>query len=183
MNWRQEWQPPDGWFPVGSEVKNLPTNTEDARDMGSIPGLGKSPREGNGKPLQYSCLGNPIDRGAWRATVPGVAKEQHTSYCLKTVNSEVEAEKNFVELIFNALKPEDVNIRREEYGGENPKLTAYFLQRTWSIHYAIPQDEALCLLFTKAKKWKWIQLGRKCTQDTDWDTDLEIRRYILSLFL
>jgi len=39
----------------------------------------------------------------------------------------VEAEKNFVELIFNALKPEDVNIRREEYGGENPKLTAYFL--------------------------------------------------------
>ena len=75
MNWRQEWLPPDGWFPVGSEVKNLPTSAEDARDVGSIPGLGRSPREGNGKPLQYSCLGNPIDRGAWQGIVPGVAKE------------------------------------------------------------------------------------------------------------
>ena len=45
-----------------------------AGDMGSIPGFGRSPGEGNGNPLQYSCLGNPVDGGAWQATVHGVAK-------------------------------------------------------------------------------------------------------------
>ena len=45
-----------------------------AGDSGSIPGWGRSPGEGKGNPLQYSCLGNPMDRGAWGATVPGVAK-------------------------------------------------------------------------------------------------------------
>ena len=54
-------------FPGGSVVKDPPAN---ARDMGSIPGSGRSPGEGNDNPLQYSCLGNPMDRGAWRATVP-----------------------------------------------------------------------------------------------------------------
>ena len=58
-------------FPGGSVVKNLPASAE---DTGLIPGLGRSPGEGNGNPLQYFCLGNPMDRGAWRATVPGVAK-------------------------------------------------------------------------------------------------------------
>ena len=47
-----------------------------AGDLGLIPGSGRSPGEGNGNPLQYSCLGNPMDRGAWRATVHGVAKSQ-----------------------------------------------------------------------------------------------------------
>jgi len=46
----------------------------DAGDVGSIPELGRSPEKGNGNPLQYSCLGNPMDRRAWRATVHGVAK-------------------------------------------------------------------------------------------------------------
>ena len=55
-------------------VKNPPANAEDARDVGSIPGLGGFPGEGNGNPLQYSCLANPMDSGAWQATVPGVAK-------------------------------------------------------------------------------------------------------------
>ena len=55
-------------------VKNLPTNSEAAGDAGSIPGLVRSPREGNDKPLQYSCLENPMDRGAWQARVHGVAK-------------------------------------------------------------------------------------------------------------
>ena len=53
-------------------VKNLPGN---AGDVGSIPGSGRSPREGNGNPLQYSCLGNPMDIGVCRATVHGVTKE------------------------------------------------------------------------------------------------------------
>ena len=57
-------------------VKNLPANAGAAGDMGSIPGSGRSPREGNGNPLQYSCLRNPMDRGAWWATVHEVAKSQ-----------------------------------------------------------------------------------------------------------
>ena len=48
-------------------VKNLPPNAEDARDMGSIPGLGRYPGEGGGNTLQYSCLENSMDRGAWWA--------------------------------------------------------------------------------------------------------------------
>ena len=56
-------------------VKNPPANAGDAGDTGLIPGSGKSP-EGNGNPLQYSCLENPMDRGAWWATVHGVAKSQ-----------------------------------------------------------------------------------------------------------
>ena len=63
-------------FPSGAVVKNPPANAGDARDTGSIPGLGRSPGEGNDNPLQYSCLGNPMDRGAWQATVPGVTKNQ-----------------------------------------------------------------------------------------------------------
>ena len=55
-------------------VKNLPADAGDARDMGSIPGLESSPGVGNGNPLQYSCLENPMDGGAWWAPVDGVAK-------------------------------------------------------------------------------------------------------------
>ena len=58
-------------FLGGSAVKNTPVN---AGDVGLIPGLVKSFREGYGNPLQYSCLGNPMDRGAWWATVYGVPK-------------------------------------------------------------------------------------------------------------
>ena len=57
-------------------VKNLPANVRDARDTGLIPGSGRSPGEGNGKPLQYSFLENPMDREAWLATVHGVAASQ-----------------------------------------------------------------------------------------------------------
>ena len=59
-------------FPDGSVVKNLPVNAE---DTSLIPGLGRSPGKGNGNPLQYSCLGNPMDRGSWWARVHEVAKE------------------------------------------------------------------------------------------------------------
>ena len=60
-------------FPGGSEVKASASN---AGDLGLIPGSGRSPGEGNGNPLQYSFLGNPMDRGAWQATVHRVAKSQ-----------------------------------------------------------------------------------------------------------
>ena len=59
-------------FPGGSVVKNMSAS---AGDVGSILGSGSSPGEGNGNPLQYSCLGNPMDRGAWQVTVHGVAEE------------------------------------------------------------------------------------------------------------
>jgi len=61
-------------FPGGSVVKNLPAVQ---KDEGSIPGLRRSPGEGNGIPLQYSCLENPMDIGAWRATIHGIAEESH----------------------------------------------------------------------------------------------------------
>ena len=57
-------------------VKNLPANEGNAEDVGSIPGLGRSPGGENSNPLQYSCWGNPMDRGAWRATAHGVTKNQ-----------------------------------------------------------------------------------------------------------
>ena len=57
-------------------VKNQLAN---AGDAGSVPGSGRSPGEGNGNPLQYFCLDNPLDRGAWQAIVPGVTKEPDTT--------------------------------------------------------------------------------------------------------
>ena len=61
---------------VAQLVKNLPANAEDTRDVGSIPGSGRSPGVGNGDPLQYSCLENSMEGGAWQATVHGVAKSR-----------------------------------------------------------------------------------------------------------
>ena len=63
----------EGCFPGGSMVKDLPAY---AGDTGLIPGLGRSPGEGNGNPFQYSCLEYPMDKGVWRATIHGVAKSR-----------------------------------------------------------------------------------------------------------
>ena len=63
-------------FLVGAVVKNLPASIGDARDTGSIPESGRSPGEGNGKPLRYSCLKNPMERGVWQATVHRVARSR-----------------------------------------------------------------------------------------------------------
>ena len=57
-------------------VKNLPASAGDIREVGSIPGLGRSPGGGHGNPLQYSCLEKPMDRGAWQAAVHRVTKSQ-----------------------------------------------------------------------------------------------------------
>ena len=59
-------------------VKNPPANAGDVRDASSIPGSGRSPGGGHGNPLQYSCLGNPMDRGAWQAIVHGVRELDKT---------------------------------------------------------------------------------------------------------
>ena len=70
-------------FPVASlvmlVVKNQAASAGDITDSGLIPGSGRSPGGGHGNPLQYSCLGNPMDRGAWRAAVHGVTKEMDTT--------------------------------------------------------------------------------------------------------
>ena len=63
-------------FAGGAVVNYPPAKVRDTRDVGLIPGLGRSPRVGNGNPLQYSCLGNAMDRGAWKATVHGVTVRQ-----------------------------------------------------------------------------------------------------------
>ena len=63
-------------FPGGSVAKNPPAN---AGDVDLIPGLGRSPKEENGNPLQYSCLGNLMDRKVWQATIHGVTKESNTT--------------------------------------------------------------------------------------------------------
>ena len=64
-------------FPGDTVVKNLPVIAGDARDVGLIPGLGRSPGVGTGNPLQYSCLENCMDRGAWQATVHRLQRVGH----------------------------------------------------------------------------------------------------------
>ena len=68
-------------------VKNSPDYVGDARDMGSVPGVVRSPGVGNGSPLQYSCLGNPLDRGAWQGTIHGVP--QRVGHDLVTKQPEI----------------------------------------------------------------------------------------------
>ena len=73
-------------------VKNLPVNVGDTRDTASIPGLGRSPGAGSGHPLQYSCLGNPMDRAAWWATGHGVTESDMTEHtCTHTSDPEFSA--------------------------------------------------------------------------------------------
>ena len=73
LEWEQ-WSVIIHAYQVALVVKNRPANAVDQRDVGSIPGSGRSPGEGNGNLLQYSCLENPMDRGAWQTTIHGVAK-------------------------------------------------------------------------------------------------------------
>ena len=78
-------------FLVAQRLKRLPASAHNAGNLGLIPGSGRSPGEGNGHPLQYSCLENPMDREAWWAAVHGVAKSQtqlsdFTCHAMKTYN-------------------------------------------------------------------------------------------------
>ena len=73
--------------PGGSVVKNLPASSGHAEDAGSIPGSGRSPGGGNGNPLQFSCLGNPTDRGSWGVTVHRVAESERIEHAHATHRS------------------------------------------------------------------------------------------------
>ena len=76
-------------FPGGSVVESLPANAIETGDTGSIPESGRSPGEGNGSPLQHSCLGNRMDRGTWQATVQGGHKESDMTKRLTVSLSQV----------------------------------------------------------------------------------------------
>ena len=71
---QRRWEMPSRASQLALVVENLPANAGDVKDSGSVPGSGRSPGEGNGNPLQCSCLENPMDRGAWQAAVYGVEK-------------------------------------------------------------------------------------------------------------
>jgi len=75
---------------VALVVKTMPANAGHIRDVSLIPGAGCSPREGHGNPFQYSCLENPMDRGAWQATVHSVAKTG-----LKRLNTHTQRSESF----------------------------------------------------------------------------------------
>ena len=81
-------------FPCGAVVKNLPANARDAGDTGLISGSGRCPGEGNGNPFQYPCLGNPMDRGAWQATVQSIAELDTTEHTHTVENQENAEEEN-----------------------------------------------------------------------------------------
>ena len=87
--------------PGGSVVKNLPASAGATRGVGLSHGSGKPLGEGNGNPLQYSCLGNPMDRGAWRATVHGVAKE---SFMTKQTNKKNQKPNNIASVYIRENK-------------------------------------------------------------------------------
>ena len=80
-------------FPGGSVVKNPLAN---AGDVGLIPESGRSPGEGNGNPLQHSCLENPMDRGVWWATVHGVTKESDMTEQLNTNYYDISSDSAFI---------------------------------------------------------------------------------------
>ena len=82
-------------FPNGSVVKNPPANAE---DWELITGLRRSPGEGNGNPLKYSCLGNPMDRGGWQATIHGITKESVLTERLNNNHKPSPAEKAVLHL-------------------------------------------------------------------------------------
>ena len=85
-------------------VKNLPASVGDIRDTGSIPGSGRSPAGGNGNPLQYSCLEDPMDRRAWWAKVHMIAKSQTR---LKRFNTHTESIHSLLGLVLS------INLLRE----------------------------------------------------------------------
>ena len=92
-------------------VQNPPASAGDIGDMGSIPGLGRSPGEGYGNPLQYFCLGYPMDRGPWRATAHGVTKSQTglvplSMYALKKKKRKKTIDIEYILCVSHQAKPD-----------------------------------------------------------------------------
>ena len=128
-------------------AKNPPAS---AQDEGLIPGSGRPPGEGNGNPLQYSCLGNPVDRGAWWATVHGVAKESYRTERLNNTNDALSClwgkfsswfEMQPCKLIYTTWQAPTVSCRRQ---------CARCHLCVFSINLDTSTGESLALMFQRA---------------------------------
>ena len=104
--------PPPPCFPGGTVIKNLPTNAGGARDTGLIPGLGRSPREGKGYPLQYSCLENSVDRGVWQVTVMRLWKVRHEWAHTLHVKGKIGHLNNFMRIVHIVVQPSPLSFSR-----------------------------------------------------------------------
>ena len=133
-------------------VKNLPADAGDARDVGSVPRWGRSPGEGNGNPLQYSCLENPVDRGAWWATVHGVTKSRiQLSVCTRVhTHTHTQPSKNDIcEILINVSASGAVPIYRTAFPEPNEENQNIYYAFFWLkiFSYSVWRySELSCLL-------------------------------------
>ena len=148
------WKQLRGASRVALVVKILPASAGDAGDMGSVPGWGRSPGGGYGNPLQYSCLGNPMDRGPWRATVHGAAKSQArlkwlSTHTCKLYMEKVEVERFYLKLTKDPFVPGPPAINK--MSGSGVKLSGFrSLESFWA---------ALCLPFRPRKGKITVKIG------------------------
>ena len=128
-------------------VKNLSANAGDVRDVGFIPTLGRSPEEGRGNPLQYSCLENPMDRGAWWATIHGVSKSQIRLKCLST--SHIQSSFNLeVKISLDQLSIQRSFYRELSYGHNTQSNRLRFLTSLQSCQPPLSQNAHVSLFLT-----------------------------------
>ena len=119
-------------------VKNLPANAGDTRDKDSIPASGRSPEEGHGNPLQYSCLQNPMDKGAWGTTVHGVTKSRTR---LKQLSMHTHRSERFEQMMFFKLWILEVTHRvKEELNGNPlyPEQLSFYIIKLMEVCKRIP---------------------------------------------
>ena len=124
-------------------VKNLSANAGDVRDVGLIPRLGRSPGEGHGNPLQYSCLENPMDRGSWCATIHGVSKSQIWLKCLST--SHIQSSFNLeIKISLDQLSTQRSFYRELSYGHNTLNLTG---SSSWPPYSPVSLPSARMLMW------------------------------------
>ena len=117
----------DRAFQVEPVVKNLSPSAGDVRDVGLIPGLGRSPGGGHGSPLQCSCLENPTDRGAWRAAVHGVSQSQTRLKWLSTYAHIVHT------LIYKCMHNTTPGIQVLASSEQVRRVTSWRKERRWEM--------------------------------------------------
>ena len=134
---------------VAQVVRNSPVNVGDVKNASSFPGLGRSPGEGPGNPLQYSCLGNPMDRAAWQATVHGGLEESDMTEWLST---HAHASSSYLLLWLTWATVEELDERCA-----HPSNHYFYTLRSFS-----PRKNFRCLNIN----WVWEPLGGFTNQDS-----------------